>query len=78
MHHQHITYNDALRLEHVKPPPEYIDDTPTTNDNILPYPIQSHHNPAYPPSHPTLVFPPQDDFSHGCPTMLSTPGNPCF
>ena len=43
------SYYDALRLTHIRPPPEY--DPPTNIEGgPLPYPIQSDNfNPAHPP-----------------------------
>ena len=56
------TYNDALQLEHVKPPPEY--ELPKNIESTLPYPRTLDFNPAYPPQ----TF----DFDHGCEQHLGT------
>ena len=54
------SYDDALRLQHVRPPPQYI---PPDSDEKLPYPRTSGFiDPAYPPApdyqgYPTPTFP---------------------
>ncbi len=49
------SYSDALRLDHVKPPPEYGEQ----KEPPLPYPIMSNFDPAHPPSpHDYQGYPP--------------------
>ena len=67
------SYNDALRLKHVKPPPEYnpISDK---EDRKLPYPVMSDFNPAYPPPLSGADY----DEGHPAPSPQPPPPGTCF
>ena len=45
------SYDDAIELNHVKPPPQYVLPTPDEN---LPYPTTAgYYDPVYPPGGPS-------------------------
>ena len=67
------SYNDALRLKHVKPPPEY-DPISDKEDRKLPYPVMSDFNPAYLPPLSGADY----DEGHPAPSPQPPPPGTCL
>ena len=67
------SYNDALKLKHVKPPPEY-EPISDKEDRKLPYPVMSDFNPAYPPPLSGADY----DEGHPAPSSQPRPPGTCL